>query len=112
MLSKPPSLDGQSRHGNNRSALSCLLMCRGQVRIWRKERRLPPAKGDKGVNSFLRNLKHKGGAIGVEQLGVSLLKSKASKGRFDIVLKGVRDQKFKDVRDQKFNRDERMRRLK
>ena len=32
-----------------------------------------PAKGDEGVNSFLGNLQHKGGTIGVEQLWVSLL---------------------------------------
>ena len=84
MLSNPPSFEGQSRHGNNRSALNCLLVgkkvqlkCLQQPRIWRKEIRVAPAKGDEGVNSFLRNLKHEGGTIGVEQLRVSLLKSKA-----------------------------------
>ena len=51
--------------------------------IWRKERIVPPAKGDEGVNSFLGNLKHQGGAIGVEQLRVSLLKSKDFRGRFN-----------------------------
>ena len=51
------------------------LKCLQQPRIWRKEIRVAPAKGDEGVNSFLRNLKHEGGTIGVEQLRVSLLKS-------------------------------------
>ena len=66
---------------------------------------MPPAKGDEGVNSFLGNLKHQGGAIGVEQLRVSLLKSKDFKGRFNSfqwvrskVYKGVRSKAFEGVR--------------